>query len=138
MGDVIPFERLKKKENEFNPNKKNSRIITKKATKECPKVLDSLKEGSRTDVDYADMEPEKKIEYWKSIEKEEEERFREKYKDVLAAVGIQGLMYGWTSTSSILLVLILLTVTISKQTKSLNSHMNINLKKWQQKNWRKS
>lgn len=30
MGDVIPFERLKKKENEFNPNKKNSRIITEK------------------------------------------------------------------------------------------------------------
>lgn len=88
MGNVIPFERLKKKENEFNPNKKNSRIITEKATTECPKVLDSLKEGSRTDVDYAVMEPEKKIEYWKNIEKEEEERFQCKYNDVLAIVPI--------------------------------------------------
>ncbi len=88
MGDVIPFEKLKKKENEFNPNKKNSKIITEKATTECPKVLDSLKEGSRTDVDYADMEPEKKIEYWKNIEKEEEERFQCKYSDVLAAIPV--------------------------------------------------
>lgn len=88
MGEVIPFEKLKKKENEFNPNKKNSRIITEKATTECPKVLDSLKEGSSIDINYADMEPDEKIEYWKNIEKEEEERFREKYKDVLTAVPV--------------------------------------------------
>lgn len=88
MGDVIPFEKLKKKENEFNPNKKNSKIITEKATTECPKVLDSLKEGSSIDIDYAEMKPDEKIEYWKSIEKEEEERFREKYKDVLTAVPV--------------------------------------------------
>ncbi len=88
MGEVIPFEKLKKKKNEFNPNEKNSRIITENATTEYPKVLDSLKEGSSIDIDYADMEPDEKIEYWKNIEKEEEERFRCKYSDVLAAVPV--------------------------------------------------
>lgn len=63
-------------------------MATEKATKGCPKVLDSLKEGNRTDVDYADMEPEQQLEYWKKIEKEEEERFRCKYSDVLAAVPV--------------------------------------------------
>ena len=71
---------------EFNQNKKKSKIATEKATKGCPKVLDSLREGSSIDINYADMEPDEKIEYWKNIEKEEEERFKEKYKDVLAAV----------------------------------------------------
>ena len=85
MGDVIPFERLKKKENEFNPNKKNSRIITEKATTECPKVLDSLKESSSIDVDDADMETEQQIEFWKNMKNELEEKFRNKYSDVLAA-----------------------------------------------------
>ena len=85
MGDVIPFERLKKKENEFNPNKKNSRIITEKATTECPKVLDSLKESSSIDVDDADMETEQQIEFWKNMKNELEENFRNKYSDVLAA-----------------------------------------------------
>lgn len=51
-------------------------------------MLDSLKEDSSIDIDYAEMEPDEKIEYWKSIEKEEEERFRCKYSDVLAAVPI--------------------------------------------------
>lgn len=85
MGELIPFEKLKKKENEFNPNKKNSKIITEKATTECPKVLDSLNEGSRTDIDYTEIEPDEKIEYWKNIENELEEKFRNKYSDVLAA-----------------------------------------------------
>ena len=43
-------------------------------------------EGSSTDVDYAKLEPEQQIEYWKNLEKEEEERFKEKDKNVLAAV----------------------------------------------------
>ena len=86
MGNVILFGKLKKNMKEFNQNKKKSKIATEKATKGCPKVLDSLREGSSIDINYADMEPDEKIEYWKNIEKEEEERFKEKYKDVLAAV----------------------------------------------------
>lgn len=89
MGNVIPFDKGKRKRgNKSKSNNKKSQIITEKATTECPKVLNSLKEGSRTDVDYADMKPEKKIEYWKSIEKEEKERFRCKYSDVLVAVPV--------------------------------------------------
>ena len=34
------------------------------------------------------MEPEEKIEYWKNIEKEEEERFKAKYSNVLVAVPV--------------------------------------------------
>ena len=88
MGNVILFGKLKKNMKEFNQNKKKSKIATEKATKGCPKVLDSLREGSSIDINYADMEPDEKIEYWKNIEKEEEERFKEKYKDVLAAVPV--------------------------------------------------
>jgi len=88
MGNVISFEKRKKRKKEFNQNKKKSKIVTEKITTECPAVLNSLKEGSRTDVDYADMEPEKKKEYWKNIEKEEEERFQCKYSDVLAAIPV--------------------------------------------------
>lgn len=89
MGNVIPFDEGKRKRgNKSNSDNKKSKIVTEKITTECPAVLNLLKEGSRTDVDYADMKPEKKIEYWKNIEKEEEERFKEKYKDVLAAVPV--------------------------------------------------
>ena len=83
MGNVISFEKRKKK---FNQNKKKSKTVTEKSTTECPTVLNPLNSGSSADTDYANMEPEDKIEYWKNIEKEEEERFKEKYKDVLAAV----------------------------------------------------
>lgn len=76
MGNVILFGKLKKNMKEFNQNKKKSKIATEKATKGCPKVLDSLREGSSIDINYADMEPDEKIEYWKNIEKEEEERFQ--------------------------------------------------------------
>lgn len=89
MGDLIPFGKRKQNiKNKSNSNKKKAQVATEKATTECSKVLDSLKEDSSIDIDYADMEPDEKIEYWKNIEKEEEERFREKYKDVLAAVPI--------------------------------------------------
>lgn len=88
MGNLITFEKRKKRKEEFNQNKKKSKIATEKATKGCPKVLDSLKEGSSIDIDYADMEPEQKIEFWKNMKNEKEERFREKYKDVLAAVPV--------------------------------------------------
>lgn len=88
MGNLISFEKRKKRKEKFNQNKKKSKISTEKATTECPKVLDSLKEDSSIDIDYAEMKPDEKIEYWKSIEKEEEERFRCKYSDVLAIVPI--------------------------------------------------
>ena len=88
MGNVILFGKLKKNMKEFNQNKKKSKIATEKATKGCPKVLDSLREGSSIDINYADMEPDEKIEYWKNIEKEEEERFQCKYSDVLAAMPV--------------------------------------------------
>lgn len=131
MGIIISFEKGKRKiENESNSNKKKAQTATEKATTECPTMLDSPKAGSRNDTDYTEMEPEEKIEYWKSIEKEEKERFKEKYKDVLAAAGIQGLMHGWTSVNFISLTLIRPMMIISKQTRSLNSHININLKKW--------
>lgn len=87
MGNVISFQKAKKKKEEnFNQGKKNTQTATEKATKECPAVLKPQKNGSSINMDYADMEPEEKIEYWKKIEKEEEEGFREKYKDVLAAM----------------------------------------------------
>lgn len=76
MGNVITFENGKRKKKTFNPNKEKSKMTTEKATSE----------GSSTDVDYAKLEPEQQIEYWKNLEKEEEERFKEKYKNVLAAV----------------------------------------------------
>ena len=89
MGNVISFQKAKKKKEEkFNESTKKTQTATEKATKEYPAVLNPLKDGSSIDVDYADMEPKDKIEYWKNIEKEEEERFKEKYKDVLAAVPI--------------------------------------------------
>lgn len=88
MGNVIPFEKRKKRKKKFNQNKKKSKTVTEKSTKECPAVLKPQKNGSKTDVDYADMEPEEKIEYWEKIEKEEEEGFREKYNDVLATVPV--------------------------------------------------
>ena len=89
MGNVISFQKAKKKKEEnFNQGKKNTQTATEKATKECPAVLKPQKNGSSINMDYADMEPEEKIEYWKKIEKEEEEGFREKYKDVLAAVPV--------------------------------------------------
>lgn len=88
MGNLITFEKRKKKKEEFNQNKKKSKIATENATTECPKVLDSLKEGSSIDIDYADIEPEQKIEFWKNMKNELEEKFRNKYSDVLAAVPV--------------------------------------------------
>ena len=76
MGNVITFENGKRKKKTFNPNKEESKMVAEKTTSE----------GSSTDVDYAKLEPEQQIEYWKNLEKEEEERFKEKYKNVLAAV----------------------------------------------------
>ena len=78
MGNVITFENGKRKKKTFNPNKEESKMVAEKTTSE----------GSSTDVDYAKLEPEQQIEYWKNLEKEEEERFKEKYKDVLAAVPV--------------------------------------------------
>ncbi len=77
MGNVISLKKAKKKKEEkFNQSKKKTQTATEKATKEYPVVLNPLKDGSSIDVDYAEMKPEDKIEYWKKIEKEEEERFR--------------------------------------------------------------
>lgn len=87
MGDVIPFGKRKQNiKNKSNSNKKKAQVATKKATIECPLMLHPLNDVSNADTYYANMKPEEKIEYWKKIEKKEEERFREKYKDVLAAV----------------------------------------------------
>lgn len=86
MGNVISFEKRKKRKKEFNQNKKKAQIALEKADTGCQEMLNPRKDGSSTDTDYANMEPEKKIEYWKSIEKEEEERFQCKYSDVLAAI----------------------------------------------------
>ena len=89
MGNVISFQKAKKKkEKKFNQNKKKSKTVTEKSTTGYPVVLNPLKEDSSINMDYAEMKPEDKIEYWKNIEKEEEERFKEKYKDVLAAVPV--------------------------------------------------
>lgn len=88
MGNVISFEKRKKRKKEFNQNKKKAQIALEKADTGCQEMLNPRKDGSSTDTDYANMEPEKKIEYWKSIEKEEEERFRCKYSDVLVAVPV--------------------------------------------------
>lgn len=88
MKNIIPFKKVKKNKNEFKPNEKKSKTVTEKSTTECPTVLNPLNSGSSADTDYANMEPEEKIEYWKKIEKKEEERFREKYKDVLTAVPV--------------------------------------------------
>ena len=76
MGNVITFENVKRKKKTFNPNKEESKMVAEKTTSE----------GSSTDVDYAKLEPAQQIEYRKNLEKEEEERFKEKYKNVLAAV----------------------------------------------------
>ena len=48
-------------------------------------MLDSPKEGNSIDVDDADMETEQQIEFWKNMKNELEEKFRNKYSDVLAA-----------------------------------------------------
>lgn len=88
MGNVIPFEKIKKGENEFNPNKKKASMTTKKATAGCPTVLNPLKGGNSIDVDYANMKPEEQIEFWKNMEEEMEERFRIKYKDILSTVPV--------------------------------------------------
>lgn len=89
MGNVISFQKAKKKkEKKFNQNKKKSKTVTEKSTTGYPVVLNPLKEDSSINMDYAEMKPQDKIEYWKNIEKEEEERFKEKYKDVLAAVPV--------------------------------------------------
>ncbi len=86
MKNVISFEKGKKKEKEFNPNKKKAQMAAEKATTKCPAVLNPRKDGSNIDVNYAEIEPEQNTEYWKNIEKEE--RFRNKYKDVLATVPV--------------------------------------------------
>ena len=78
MGNVISFEKEKRKKKTFNPNKEKSKMAAEKAT--C--------ESNRIDVDYAKMEPEQQAEFWKNMEKEEEEKFRIKYKDVLSAVPV--------------------------------------------------
>lgn len=86
MGNVIPFDEGKlKRGNKSTSNKKKSQIITEKATIECPAVLNPQKNGSRTDVDYAKLKPEQQIEYWKNMKNELEEKFRNKYSDVLTA-----------------------------------------------------
>ena len=85
MGNVISFEKRKKRKKKFNQNKKKSKTVTEKSTTECPTVLNPLNSGSSADTDYANMAPEDKIEYWKNIENELEEKFRNKYSDVLAA-----------------------------------------------------
>lgn len=87
MGNVISFEKRKKRKKEFNQNKKKAQIALEKAGTGCPEMLNPLKEGSSVNTDYIEMEPDEQIEYWKKIEKEEE-RFREKYKDVLAAMPV--------------------------------------------------
>ena len=78
MGKVISFEKVKKKKKAFNPNKKKSKLAAEKAARD----------DIRTDAGYIEMEPEEEIEYLKSIEKEEEEKFKTKYKDVLAVVPV--------------------------------------------------
>ena len=89
MGNVIPFDEGKRKRgNKSKSNKKKSQIMTEKATIECPVLLNPLKDSSSADVDYAELESEQQIEYWKNLEKEEEERFKDKYKDLLAAAPI--------------------------------------------------
>ena len=89
MGNVIPFGKRKLKiKSKSNFNKKKSKTVTEKSTTECSLMLHPLNTGNSIDVDYADMEAEEKIEYWKNIEKEEEERFRAKYRDVLTAVPV--------------------------------------------------
>lgn len=88
MGNVISFEKRKKRKKEFNQNKKKAQIALEKAGTGCPEMLNPLKEGSSIDVDYANMEPEKQIEFWKNMEEEMDERFRIKYKDVLETVPV--------------------------------------------------
>ncbi|RKI37841.1 hypothetical protein D7V86_21625 [bacterium D16-51] len=65
MGNVISFEKRKKRKKKFNQNKKKSKTVTEKSTTEYPSVLYPLKDGSSAVTDYANMEPEDKIEYWK-------------------------------------------------------------------------
>lgn len=88
MGKVISFEKAKKKNKDFNSNKKKSKLVAEKTTTNCPAVQNPRKDGSSIDVDYTEMELEQQIDYWKNIEKEEEERFKDKYKDLLAAAPI--------------------------------------------------
>lgn len=89
MRNVISFQKAKKKKEEkFNQSTKKTQTATQKATKEYPTVLNPQKNGSRTDVDYAELESEQQIKYWKNLEKEEEEKFKTKYNDVLAVVPV--------------------------------------------------
>ncbi len=89
MGNVISLKKAKKKKEEnFNQSTKKTQTVTEKSTTECPIVLKPQKNGSRTDVDYAELESEQQIEYWKNLEKEEEEKFKTKYNDVLAVVPV--------------------------------------------------
>ena len=67
MGNIISFEKRKKRKKKFNQNKKKSKTVAEKSTTECPAVLKPQKNGSSINMDYADMEPEDKIEYWKNI-----------------------------------------------------------------------
>lgn len=85
MGNLITFEKRKKRKEKVNQSKKKAQVATKKANTRCPKVLDSPKEGNSIDVDDADMETEQQIEFWKNMKNELEEKFRNKYSDVLAA-----------------------------------------------------
>lgn len=85
MGNLITFEKRKKRKEKVNQSKKKAQIATEKADTRCPKVLDSLKESSSIDVDDEDMELEQQIEFWKNMKNELEEKFRNKYSDVLAA-----------------------------------------------------
>lgn len=88
MGNLIPFEKRKKRKEKVNQSKKKAHIATEKADTGCPKVLNPLNEGSSADTDYANMEPEKQIEFWKNMEEEMDERFRIKYKDALETVPV--------------------------------------------------
>lgn len=89
MGSVIPFENGKKREEGgFNPNKEKSKMAAEKTATECPAVMNPPRECRRTNANYAEMEPEQQAEFWKNMEKEEEEKFRIKYKNVLSAVPV--------------------------------------------------
>ena len=79
MGDVIPFyERKRKRVSESKSNKKKSKMTAER----------TASESSSTDVDYAEMKPEQQAEFWKNMEKEKEEKFRIKYKDILSTVPV--------------------------------------------------
>ncbi len=85
MGNLIPFEKRKKRKEKVNQSKKKAQIVTEKADTGCQEMLNPRKDGSSIDVDDADIEPEQQIEFWKNMKNELEENFRNKYSDVLAA-----------------------------------------------------